>query len=84
MYGHTAEDALRSIYGHACATLEWATPAELEVEMKGGCLAYRAFTQRVQVANIEGLWSQKPMRVWFWGFLALNIGYLDSCVGLVA
>ena len=34
-------------------------------------------SQRVQVLNIEGLWSQKPLRVWFWGPENLNIGYLD-------
>ena len=34
-------------------------------------------SQRVQVPNISGLWSQIPLKVWFWGPETLNIGYLD-------
>ena len=34
-------------------------------------------TQRVQAHKIEGLWSQKPVMVCFWGPESLDIGYLD-------
>ena len=33
--------------------------------------------QRVQVPNIEGLWSQKTLRVWYLEPESLNVGYLD-------
>ena len=36
-----------------------------------------AQSQRVQVPNILGLWSQKPLRVGFLGPESLNVGYLD-------
>ena len=34
-------------------------------------------TQRVQVPNIWGLWSQKPLMVWFLEPESSNIGYFD-------
>ena len=32
--------------------------------------------QRVQSANIQGLWSQIPLRVWFFGTRVLNFRVL--------
>ena len=37
----------------------------------------RTTSKRVQVSNIQGLWSQKPLRVWFLEPTSLNIEYLD-------
>ena len=39
--------------------------------------------QRMQIPNIYGLWSQIPLKVWFLGAEASNIGYLDP-LGLEA
>ena len=36
-----------------------------------------SLSQRVQVPNISGLWSQKPYPQWLLGPESLNIGYLD-------
>ena len=36
-------------------------------------LCQEFFTQRVQVPNIQGPWSQKPYPQWFWGPESLNI-----------
>ena len=49
--------------------LEWC-PSFLELD-RGST------SQRVQVPNIEGLWSQIPLRVWLLGSKTSNIGYLD-------
>ena len=40
--------------------------------------ALYSVTERVQVPNISGLWSPKPLRVWFSKPESLSIGYLDS------
>ena len=37
-------------------------------------------TQRVQVPNIEALWSHVPFRVWFLETGDSTIGYLDPLV----
>ena len=50
-----------------CTVMPCLQIAEAEV-----CLS-----QRVQVPNIQGLWSRIPLRVWFWGAESLKIGYLD-------
>ena len=34
--------------------------------------------QKVQVPNIQVLWSQIPLRVWLLEPESLNIGYLDA------
>ena len=37
----------------------------------------RNLTQRVQVPNTYGVWSQNPYRAWFLQPESSNIGYLD-------
>ena len=38
---------------------------------------FPTITQRVQVPNFQGFWSQKPFRAFLGGPESLNIGYLD-------
>ena len=38
-------------------------------------------TQRVQVPNIQGLWSQEPLRIWLLEPETSNVGYLDPLGG---
>ena len=40
-------------------------------------LGLGSLSRRVQVPNIQGVWSQIPSKVWVWGPESLNIGYLD-------
>ena len=49
------------------------------VRLKDGCPEPRVplATQRVQVPNIYGLWSQKPVRALLLGLETSNIRYLD-------